>query len=104
MNALRIPRCQPCDCSCFGIIKTSGLGTTGEGLPLLVDLVGFSESGLSRTNWVGFRENLPERLDRLIAEERMSPVLVAFRPSTPRRRATVYRAGCPGGQIVLLDG
>jgi len=30
------------------------------------DLVGFSSGGLSHTNWVGFRENLPERLDRLI--------------------------------------
>lgn len=49
-----------------------------EGLPLLVDLVGFTGSGLSHTNWVGFRENLPERLDRLIGEERMPPVVVAF--------------------------
>ena len=42
-------------------------GHDGQGLPLLVDLVGFTGSGLSHTNWVGFRENLPERLDRLIA-------------------------------------
>jgi hypothetical protein len=44
----------------------------------LVDLVGFTSSGLSDTNWVGFRENLPERLDRLIGEQRMPPVVVAF--------------------------
>ncbi len=50
----------------------------GHGLPLLVDLVGFTGSGLSHTNWVGFRENLPERLDRLIGEGRMKPVAVAF--------------------------
>src|SRR6476660_5677339 len=50
----------------------------GQGLPLLVDLVGFTSSGLSHTNWVGFRENLPERLDRLIGEQRMPPVVVAF--------------------------
>src|SRR5438477_9399094 len=50
----------------------------GQGLPLLVDLVGFTGSGLSHTNWVGFRENLPERLDRLIGEQLMSPVVVAF--------------------------
>jgi S-formylglutathione hydrolase FrmB len=50
----------------------------GPGLPLLVDLVGFTGSGLSHTNWVGFRENLPERLDRLIGESRMPPVVVAF--------------------------
>ena len=53
-------------------------GHDGEGLPLLVDLVGFTSSGLSDTNWVGFRENLPERLDRLIGEQRMPPVVVAF--------------------------
>src|SRR5260221_7712228 len=53
-------------------------GHDGQGLPLLVDLVGFTSSGLSHTNWVGFRENVPERLDRLIGEQRMSPVVVAF--------------------------
>jgi hypothetical protein len=37
-----------------------------------------ASSGLSQTNWVGFRENLPERLDRLIGEQRMPPVVVAF--------------------------
>jgi S-formylglutathione hydrolase FrmB len=53
-------------------------GHDGAGLPLLVDLVGFTSSGLSHTNWVGFRENVPERLDRLIGEGRMAPVVVAF--------------------------
>src|ERR1700720_4202343 len=53
-------------------------GHGGQGLPLLVDLVGFTGSGLSHTNWAGFRENLPERLDRLIGEQRMPPVVVAF--------------------------
>jgi poly(3-hydroxybutyrate) depolymerase len=53
-------------------------GRDGQGLPLLVDLVGFTSSGLSQTSWVGFRENLPERLDRLIGEQRMPPVVVAF--------------------------
>ena len=53
-------------------------GHDGQGMPLLVDLAGFTGSGLSHTNWVGFRENLPERLDRLIGEERMPPVVVAF--------------------------
>jgi hypothetical protein len=45
-------------------------GHDGHGLPLLVNLVGFTSSGLSQTNWVGFRENLPERLDRLICTSR----------------------------------
>src|SRR5438067_12615501 len=50
----------------------------GQGLPLLVDLVGFTGSGQSHTNWVRFRENLPERLDRLIGEDRMPAVVVPF--------------------------
>jgi S-formylglutathione hydrolase FrmB len=53
-------------------------GHDGQGLPLLVDLVGFTGSGLAHTNWTAFRENMPERLDRLIGEERMAPVVVAF--------------------------
>ena len=48
------------------------------GLPLLVDLVGFTAGGPAHTNWTAFRENVPERLDRLIGEERMPPVVVAF--------------------------
>jgi len=53
-------------------------GHDGRGLPLLVDLVGTTSSGLSHTNWVAFQENLPERLDRLIGEHLMPPVVAAF--------------------------
>jgi hypothetical protein len=65
-------------------------GHDGRGLPLLVDLVGFTSSGLSHTNWAGFRENLPERLDRLIGEGTMPPV-VAFRLLHPARRQPVHQ-------------
>jgi hypothetical protein len=53
-------------------------GHDGHGLPLLVDLVGTTSSGLSHTNWTAFQENMPERLDRLIGEHLMPPVMVAF--------------------------
>src|ERR1700739_2457250 len=59
-------------------------GGDGRGLPLLVDLVGFTGSGLSHTNWAGFRENLPERLHRLIGEQRMAPVGAALPACFPR--------------------
>src|SRR5215208_5471761 len=52
--------------------------TDGAGLPLLVDLVGFTGSGLSHTSWKNFGENVPERVDRLIASGRMPPVAIAF--------------------------
>src|ERR1700756_994661 len=53
-------------------------GHDGRGLPLLVDVVGFTAGGPAHTNWKNFGENVPERLDRLIAAGDMPPVAVAF--------------------------
>ena len=53
-------------------------GQDGAGLPLLVDLVGYTGSGLSHTNWKNFGETVPERLDRLIGIGVMKPAVVAF--------------------------
>ncbi|MET0430788.1 MAG: alpha/beta hydrolase-fold protein, partial [Microvirga sp.] len=53
-------------------------GHDGSGLPLLVDLVGYTAGGPAHTNWKNYGENVPERLDRLIATGRMPPVVVAF--------------------------
>ena len=50
----------------------------GARLPLLMDVVGFTGSGLGHTNWKAFTENVPERLDRLIGDGKMGPVVVAF--------------------------
>lgn len=53
-------------------------GHDGHGLPLLVDVVGFTAGGPVHTNWKNFGENMPERLDRLIASGAMPPAVVAF--------------------------
>src|SRR5882757_7548349 len=53
-------------------------GHGGAGLPLLVDLVGYTAGGPAHTNWKNFGENVPERLDRLIGADAMPPVVVAF--------------------------
>ena len=53
--------------------------TEGVRLPLLVDVVGFTGSGMSHTNWRPFTENVPERLDRLIGDGKMGPVAVALK-------------------------
>jgi len=53
-------------------------GPSAKGLPLLVDLVGFTAGGPAHTNWKNFTENVPERLDRLIASGAMAPCVVAF--------------------------
>lgn len=46
--------------------------------PLLVDLIGYTGSGASHTNWRAFGFNLPERLDRLIGSGAMVPAIVAL--------------------------
>ena len=53
-------------------------GLSAKSLPLLVDLVGFTSGGPAHTNWKNFSENVPERLDRLIASGAMAPCVVAF--------------------------
>lgn len=46
--------------------------------PLLVDLVGFTGSGFSHVGWKSFGESVPQRLDRLVEEGKMGPVVAAF--------------------------
>ena len=47
----------------------------GTAYPLFMDLVGYTGSGLSHTNWKPFGFNLPQRFDRLIADGAMGPVV-----------------------------
>jgi hypothetical protein len=56
-------------------------GTTrarGKRFPVLVDLVGFTGSGLSHVSWKSFGENVAERAARLISERKMAPALIVF--------------------------
>jgi len=46
--------------------------------PLFVALAGFTGSGLKLLGWQSFGENLPQRLDRLVEQGRMGPVILAF--------------------------
>lgn len=46
--------------------------------PLLVDLAAFTVSGLKRLAWTPFGESVPQRVDRLVDEGRMGPVVIAF--------------------------
>ena len=50
----------------------------GRRYPVLFDLVGFTGSGKSHTNWRGFDENVPERAARLIHENGMAPCILVF--------------------------
>ena len=44
----------------------------------MVDLAGFTGSGLKRLAWQSFGESVPQRLDRLHQEGRMGPVVAVF--------------------------
>lgn len=53
-------------------------GHDGTDLAVIVDLAGYTGSGLGRTGWKGFDENLPARLDRLISSGEMKPAVMVF--------------------------
>ncbi len=46
--------------------------------PVLWSLAAYTSSGLAQPAWRNHGESLPRRLDRLIAEQRMPPVIVAM--------------------------
>jgi hypothetical protein len=50
----------------------------GKRFPVLVDMVGFTGSGLSHIAWKNFSENVPERAARLIHEGKMAPAIIVF--------------------------
>ena len=49
-----------------------------EGLPLFVGLAGFTSSGLRMLGWQAFGESVPQRVDRLVEQGKMGPVVLAF--------------------------
>ena len=46
--------------------------------PVLFDLAGFTGSGPGRVNWKNFEESIPERIDRLIHQRKLSPCIIVF--------------------------
>ncbi|MGH8644039.1 MAG: alpha/beta hydrolase [Gammaproteobacteria bacterium] len=50
----------------------------GKRFPVLFDLVGYTGSGMSHTNWRNFEENIPERAARLLHQGKMGPCLLVF--------------------------
>ena len=73
-------------------------GHDGQGLPLLVDLVGFTGSGLSHTNWVGFRENLPGDRGGIGCHTSVQPVSPLTSP-TAARLSTRRRWPCTKARL-----
>tara|TARA_B100002003_G_scaffold250559_1_gene290404 strand:+ start:6010 stop:7035 length:1026 start_codon:yes stop_codon:yes gene_type:complete len=55
-----------------------GYDQSAEDYPLLVDIVGFTGSGLGHIGWKAFAESVPQRIDRLAEEGKMGDVIVAL--------------------------
>ncbi len=55
-----------------------GAARGGQRFPVLFDLVGYTGSGQSHTNWRNFDENVPDRAARLIHEKKMGPCILVF--------------------------
>jgi len=55
-----------------------GYDQTDADYPVMLDLAGFVGSGLKRMAWTPFGENVPQRLDRLVAQRSMGPVIAVF--------------------------
>ena len=55
-----------------------GYRDSDESYPLLVDLTGFTGSGLKHLSWQAFGESVPQRIDRLAAEGKLGAVVAAF--------------------------
>jgi len=51
---------------------------TPERLPVLYDLVGYTNGGPKHTAYTAFGENVPERMDRLIAGGNTKPAIIVF--------------------------
>jgi enterochelin esterase-like enzyme len=55
-----------------------GYDESDKEYPLFVDIVGFTGSGFAHVGWKAFQENVPQQIDRLVAEGKMGNVIVAF--------------------------
>ena len=51
---------------------------TSEEYPLMVDLVGYTGSGLAHVSWKAFQENVPQQIDRLVESGAMGQAIFAF--------------------------
>lgn len=60
------------------IYLPEGYETSDADYPLFVGLAGFTSSGPKLLSWQSFGESLPQRLDRLVAQGAMGPVILAL--------------------------
>jgi enterochelin esterase-like enzyme len=69
-NPLGDPATRP-----LPIILPPDYESSGKRYPVIYGLTGFTGSGLSMLNFAAWQPNLPQRIDRLMAEDRLSPAI-----------------------------
>ena len=77
-NPLGDPRLRKLDVWLPPQYDQGATGGRGKRFPVLFDLVGYTGSGRSHTNWRSFDENVPERAARLIHEGKMGSCILVF--------------------------
>jgi enterochelin esterase-like enzyme len=75
-----------------------GYDTSHERYPFMLYLAAYTGSGLKSTGWRAFEESVPERLDRLIGEGLMGPVVMAFPDCFTRLGGNQYLDSAGMGQ------
>jgi enterochelin esterase-like enzyme len=61
-----------------GVYLPPEYDSSSDHLPVFVDIVGFTGSGFAHLNWKAFNQSVPQRLDRLVDEGKMGPVVAVF--------------------------
>jgi len=80
-------------------------GHATRGLPLILVLAGFSSNGSSQLHGTPWEPSLPERFERLLAEGRAAPAVLAFPDCFTRWGGSQYMNGAGTGRYAdhLID-
>lgn len=65
-------------CRTVAVYLPAGYDDGDQDYPLVVDLAGYTGSGLKRLSWTAFGCSVPQRIDALVERGAMGPVIAAF--------------------------
>jgi enterochelin esterase-like enzyme len=85
-NPLGDPATRP-----LPIILPPDYETSGKRYPVIYGLTGFTGSGLSMLNFAAWQPNLPQRIDRLMAEDKLAPAIYVLPDCFTRYGGSQYR-------------
>jgi S-formylglutathione hydrolase FrmB len=73
------------------IILPPDYASSGRRYPVIYGLTGFTGSGLSMLNFAAWQPNLPQRIDRLMADGKLSPAIYVLPDCFTRYGGSQYR-------------